>query len=56
MSKEQNHATLIKLIFSLSLALNSMNSFSFEISGYEKKIKTNFQIKSVAEKVTRDYL
>ena len=56
MNKEQNHAILTKLIFSLLLALNSINSYSFEISGYEKKIKTNFQIKTIAEKVTRDYL
>jgi hypothetical protein len=56
MNKEQNHAILTKLIFSLFLALNSINSYSFEISSYEKKIKTNFQIKTIAEKVTRDYL
>jgi hypothetical protein len=56
MNKEQNHAILTKLIFSFSTILISQSVFSFEISGYEKKIKTNFQIKSVSEKVTRDYL
>ena len=56
MSKEQNQLIPIKLIFSLSLLLFSLNIFAFEISSYEKRIKTGFQIKTVSEKVTRDYL
>lgn len=50
----KNYIFNFALFFSLSALFN--NSIAFEISGYEKKIKTNYNITSIADKITRESL
>ncbi len=50
----KNYIFNLAIFFSVSSFLG--NSYAFEISSYDKKIKTNYNITSVADKITRDAL
>lgn len=56
MKKRQKKFRMISYIFNVSIFLVSSPIFAFSISNYEMKIKNNYNITSVTEKITKSEL